>query len=81
MKRVQPDLTHYRRRRASELQDPAFREAYEQARTEIAQVDTVMRQLDALPSPEAPSSSTPECQRGTIRGGRYEITYPREDPE
>jgi DNA-binding phage protein len=39
---------HYRRRRATELQDPAFREAYEQARTEIAQVDAVMRQLDAL---------------------------------
>jgi DNA-binding XRE family transcriptional regulator len=49
-KQLTPTLEtgHYRRRRASELQDPAFREAYEQARTEIAQVDTVMRQLDAL---------------------------------
>ena len=42
------DTGHYRRRRAAELQDPAFRTAYEQARTEIAQVDQVMRQLDAL---------------------------------
>lgn len=42
------DTGHYQRRRATELRDPAFREAYEQARTEIAQVDAVMRQLDAL---------------------------------
>lgn len=42
------DAGHYRRRRAAELQNPAFRQAYEQARTEIAQVDAVMRQLDAL---------------------------------
>ncbi|MHB8293123.1 MAG: helix-turn-helix transcriptional regulator [Acidimicrobiales bacterium] len=42
------DTDHYRRRRSVELHDPAFREAYEQARTEIAQVDSVMRQLDAL---------------------------------
>jgi ribosome-binding protein aMBF1 (putative translation factor) len=42
------DTGHYQRRRTRELQDPAFREAYEQAREEIAQVDAVMRQLDAL---------------------------------
>lgn len=42
------DTGHYRRRRAAELRDPAFRTAYERARIEIAQVDRVMRQLDAL---------------------------------
>lgn len=42
------DTGHYQRRRTAELQDPTFQEEYEQARAEIAQVDSVMRQLDAL---------------------------------
>jgi DNA-binding phage protein len=42
------DTGHYRRRRAEEMQDPAFEAEYLRARAEIAQVDTVMRQLDAL---------------------------------
>jgi len=39
--------SHYQRRRARELDDAEFREEYERARVEIAQVDTIMRQLDA----------------------------------
>ena len=42
------DTGHYQRRRAQELEDPAFDAEYRQARAEIAQVDAVMRQLDAL---------------------------------
>jgi len=41
------DTSHYQRRRARELADAEFREEYERARVEIAQVDTIMRQLDA----------------------------------
>ena len=47
--KTQPlDTGHYHRRRARELEDPAFEAEYRQARAEIAQVDAVMRQLDAL---------------------------------
>ncbi|MGH9087212.1 MAG: helix-turn-helix domain-containing protein [Acidimicrobiales bacterium] len=42
------DTGHYRRRVARELQDPAFEQEYRRARAEIAQVDAVMRELDAL---------------------------------
>ena len=42
------DTGYYERRRARELQDPTFQQEYQRARAEIAQVDTVMRQLDAL---------------------------------
>jgi ribosome-binding protein aMBF1 (putative translation factor) len=38
----------YRRRLAEELTDEEFRTEYERARTEIAQVDSIMRQLDEL---------------------------------
>jgi ribosome-binding protein aMBF1 (putative translation factor) len=38
----------YRRRLAEELKDEEFRTEYETARTEIAQVDSIMRQLDEL---------------------------------
>ena len=42
------DSGHYQRRRARELEDPTFEAEYRQTRAEIAQVDAVMRQLDAL---------------------------------
>lgn len=42
------DTGYYQRRRAQELQDPIFQQEYRRARAEIAQVDAVMRQLDAL---------------------------------
>jgi ribosome-binding protein aMBF1 (putative translation factor) len=42
------DTTHYQKRRTRELRDPIFEQQYRQARAEIAQVDTVMRQLDSL---------------------------------
>ena len=42
------DTGHYGRRRARELKDDSFEDEYLRARAEIAQVDGVMRQLDAL---------------------------------
>lgn len=42
------DTGHYRRRRAREMEEPAFQAEYRRARAEIAQVDAVMRRLDAL---------------------------------
>jgi ribosome-binding protein aMBF1 (putative translation factor) len=42
------DTSHYQRRRARELRDPAFKAEYLRARAEIAQVDEVMQQLDSL---------------------------------
>ncbi len=39
---------YHRRRMAQDLTDPEFREAYEETRAEIAQVDGVMRTLDHL---------------------------------
>lgn len=52
MTRRQPqqplETGHYRRRLARELRDPAFEQEYRRARAEIAQVDAVMRELDAL---------------------------------
>jgi ribosome-binding protein aMBF1 (putative translation factor) len=41
-------IGHYQRRRARELEDPVFQAEYRRARAEIAQVDTIMRQLDSL---------------------------------
>ncbi|MHB8246149.1 MAG: helix-turn-helix transcriptional regulator [Acidimicrobiales bacterium] len=47
--KMQPlDTGHYQRRRARELEDSAFEAEYRRARAEIAQVDAIMRQLDAL---------------------------------
>lgn len=43
-----PDSNLHDRRRAERLRDPAFRTAYERASREIAQVDQVIRVLDAL---------------------------------
>jgi ribosome-binding protein aMBF1 (putative translation factor) len=40
--------SYYERRRAEEMEDPEFRAEYERARSEIAQVDAIMRQLDTL---------------------------------
>lgn len=42
------DTGHYERRRADELQDAAFKAEYQRTRAEIAQVDAIMRRLDAL---------------------------------
>lgn len=42
------DTSRYRRRRAKEFEDPVFAAEYRRTRGEIAQVDEVMRQLDAL---------------------------------
>lgn len=39
---------YHRGRVARDLTDPEFREAYEEARTDIAQVDAVMRTLNHL---------------------------------
>lgn len=47
-RRATLDTSYYRRRRAEELKDPEVRAEYELARAEIAQVDTVMQQLDDL---------------------------------
>ena len=42
------DTTYHQRRLAQRLEDPTFRAEYERARTEIRQVDEVMRTLDSL---------------------------------
>jgi DNA-binding phage protein len=42
------DTGHYQRRRAAELRNPEFEAEYLRERAEIAQVDSIMRQLDSL---------------------------------
>lgn len=42
------DTGYYSRRRAEDFADSEFREEYEVARAQIAQIDTVMQQLDDL---------------------------------
>jgi ribosome-binding protein aMBF1 (putative translation factor) len=42
------DTSHHRRRMQRRMKDPGFRESYERAQREIAQVDAVIRNLDAL---------------------------------
>jgi DNA-binding XRE family transcriptional regulator len=42
------DTSYHQRRLAQRLEDPTFRAEYERARTEIRQVDEVMRTLDSL---------------------------------
>jgi len=42
------DASYHQRRLAQRLEDPTFRAEYERARTEIRQVDEVMRTLDSL---------------------------------
>jgi ribosome-binding protein aMBF1 (putative translation factor) len=42
------DVGLHERRRARRMQDPEYRAAYERAAGEIAQTDTVIRELDAL---------------------------------
>jgi ribosome-binding protein aMBF1 (putative translation factor) len=42
------DTGYHKRRLAQRLEDPTFRAEYERARTEIRQVDEVMRTLDSL---------------------------------
>jgi ribosome-binding protein aMBF1 (putative translation factor) len=42
------DVSFHERRRAARMQDPEFRAAYERAAREIAQTDSVIRELDAL---------------------------------
>ena len=42
------DTNHHRRRTSRRMEDPEFRAEYERAAREIAQVDAVMRNLDAL---------------------------------
>ena len=42
------DTSYHKRRLAHRLEDPTFRAEYERARTEIRQVDEVMRTLDSL---------------------------------
>src|SRR5581483_8098224 len=43
-----PDTSYHERMLAARMEDAEFREEYERARREIAQVDAVIRQLDAL---------------------------------
>jgi len=42
------DTSHHKRMVTARMKDPEFREEYERARREIAQVDDVIRQLDEL---------------------------------
>jgi ribosome-binding protein aMBF1 (putative translation factor) len=42
------DVSLHERRRASRMQDPEYRLAYDRAAREIAQTDSVIRELDAL---------------------------------
>jgi ribosome-binding protein aMBF1 (putative translation factor) len=42
------DVSVHERRRASRMQDPEYRLAYDRAAREIAQTDSVIRELDAL---------------------------------
>ncbi|MHB1527486.1 MAG: helix-turn-helix domain-containing transcriptional regulator [Candidatus Dormibacteria bacterium] len=42
------ESSYHERRRAERMRDPEFRAEYEQARAEIAQVDSIMRRLDLL---------------------------------
>jgi ribosome-binding protein aMBF1 (putative translation factor) len=42
------DVSLHERRRARQLQDPEFGQAYDRAAREIAQTDTIIRELDAL---------------------------------
>jgi ribosome-binding protein aMBF1 (putative translation factor) len=42
------DVSLHARRRASRMQDPEYRLAYDRAAREIAQTDAVIRELDAL---------------------------------
>lgn len=42
------DVGLHERRRTRRMQDPAYREAYEQAARELAQTDAVIQELDAL---------------------------------
>ena len=42
------DVSLHERRREQRMQDPQYRAAYEQAARELAQTDTVIRQLDTL---------------------------------
>lgn len=42
-----PKTDFHKRRLAERLKDPAFRDEYERAGREIAQVDAIMRELDA----------------------------------
>lgn len=42
------DTSYHKRMIASRMEDPEFRAEYERARREIDQVDSVIRQLDAL---------------------------------
>ena len=42
------DVGLHERRRARQMQDPAFRAAYERAAREVAQTDALIRELDAL---------------------------------
>ncbi|MFL5963359.1 MAG: helix-turn-helix domain-containing protein [Gaiellaceae bacterium] len=40
------DTSYYQRRQAERMRDPEYAAAYEQAALEIAQVDSIIRQLD-----------------------------------
>jgi ribosome-binding protein aMBF1 (putative translation factor) len=42
------DISFHERRQASGMQDPEYRLAYDRAAREIAQTDSVIRELDAL---------------------------------
>jgi DNA-binding XRE family transcriptional regulator len=42
------DVAYHQRRHEVQMQDDAYRREYELARRQVAQVDAVMRQLDAL---------------------------------
>jgi DNA-binding XRE family transcriptional regulator len=42
------DTSYHKRMLAARMEDPEFRKEYKRARREIAQVDTVIRQLDEL---------------------------------
>ena len=42
------NIDHHKRRVAERMQDPEFRAEYERTRQELAQVNEIMRELDAL---------------------------------
>ncbi|MDA8025934.1 MAG: helix-turn-helix transcriptional regulator [Actinomycetota bacterium] len=42
------DTSHYQKRRTRELRDSEFEKQYLRARTEISQIDSIIRQLDSL---------------------------------
>ena len=72
------DTSYHQRRLAQRLEDPTFRAEYERARTEIRQVDEVMRTLDSLresagiTKAELARKMLPDLLRGGLVSERFE---------